>query len=78
MTIIQNSCSLFDAKFGLNCVYNNINDNKDKNNKDNNNKDNKDNKDNNKNNNKICEIINKSFPEYIIIKKFSYCYNYHN
>lgn len=68
MTIIQNSCSLFDAKFGLNCVYNNINDNKH----------NKHNKDNNKNNNKICEIINKSFPEYIIIKKFPYCYNYHN
>ena len=70
MTIIQNSCSLFDAKFGLNCFSNNNKHIKDNNNNDNNNNDN--------NNNKICEIINKSFPEYIIIKKFPYCYNYHN
>lgn len=68
MTIIQNSCSLFDAKFGLNCLSNNIKYIKNNN----------DNKHNNNNNNKICEIINKSFPEYIIIKKFPYCYNYHN
>jgi len=64
----NNLCNLFHAKFALECniITKNINKNINNNN-------------NNKNtenfNNNICDVLNKYLSNYIIIKKFPFCYN---